>query len=869
MYLWHKAVSAMFSKIFPYFISVFLMASACKNDAKDSNALSAVPMRSAFVVRVNNLAALSADVQASVPGAALQKSFVFSGLHNFAALLGDLGEGQVPNIEGYGAFHRNGASSYGWLWCIEENEFAFVNRDKLKTKGQLSSREYAGSEIVHFNNNNIDFFFARKNGLVLLSKYQNLVEEGLKQLQSTLGLAGSPMFVNVHKTANYKDPVNVFVQFSALPDWLTSVLTDKASWPEHLATWAALDLDINQNDVNLTGVCQVPDSASTYLGTFTKAGEGKAQFPAIVPANAALVVNQNCNDVGAWYKAFETYLGSQNRLKKRSTRLDELGAEPEDWLDFLSGEMGVYYAEGTSAIAESKCAYFRIADAEKAKIVMQSLSSGFNESYREIAVSQLGMRNVLPLLFGHLFSELPEPYWFVQGEWLVCCNDLGVAKNHINNLFAEKTLANTSGGGERLTEGSDDHIIVLARNPEYLNLVAKELLPDVRKEFIAQQENLKAINYVAVKLRVSGSVAFTEIVFAHEEVVKESARQQWSVKLDAPAGMRPQLARNHVNKQHEVVVQDEANNLYLINAKGEVLWKRSVEGKILGSIEQIDMFRNTKLQLIFNTATHLYIIDRNGKDVAPFPIKLPNQATAPMAALDYSNSRDYRVLVPCGKQLYNFGIDGKQVKGWEFSKAKNNLVTQPKHRAISGKDYIYLADDAGSMYMLDRRGVQRLSLKHKLRGRASELFLEGNSAADAHILNLGSSGYQRKLFLNDNLDSIQALRKAPRFLVAHNGNLLYAADYHLYLRGATANADVDFDEEITAEPGLFVANKNLYMAANTGENVWILDEKGEMLPGMPLYGNGFVVVGTMQGNTIMAITATPDGSLVGYKLTAE
>jgi hypothetical protein len=38
---------------------------------------------------------------------------------------------------------------------------------------------------------------------------------------------------------------------------------------------------------------------------------------------------------------------------------------------------------------------------------------------------------------------------------------------------------------------------------------------------------------------------------------------------------------------------------------------------------------------------------------------------------------------------------------------------------------------------------------------------------------------------------------------------------------------------------------------------------------MPLYGNGFVTVGTMQGKAIMCIAATPDGSIVAHKLTEE
>jgi hypothetical protein len=255
--------------------------------------------------------------------------------------------------------------------------------------------------------------------------------------------------------------------------------------------------------------------------------------------------------------------------------------------------------------------------------------------------------------------------------------------------------------------------------------------------------------------------------------------------------------------------------------------------------------------------------------VAPFPLKLPDQATAPMAALDYSNNRDYRVLVPCGRRLYNYTLDGKQVKGWDFGKAKNSLVTQPKHRAIAGKDYIYLADEAGSVYVLDRQGRIRKKLKNRLQGSASALYLQGKTESEALILSLGKSGYQRKLYLNDNLDSVQPFRKEPRYLVAERDNLLFAANYQLYLRAGNATADIDLDGDLSGEPGIFSTNKQLFVAATLSENVWVFNEEGEALPGMPLYGNGFVMIGNLHGKAVMCVSATHDGGLVAYKLTEE
>jgi hypothetical protein len=294
-----------------------------------------------------------------------------------------------------------------------------------------------------------------------------------------------------------------------------------------------------------------------------------------------------------------------------------------------------------------------------------------------------------------------------------------------------------------------------------------------------------------------------------------------------------------------------------------------LDGEILGGLHQVDIFKNNKLQLVCNTATRLYVIDRNGNDVQPFPVKLPANATAAMACMDYGNNRDYRLLVPCGRQLLNFGLDGKQIKGWEFGKAKSNLITQPVHKAIGGKDYIVVADAQGQIYLVDRRGLARGRFKSRMAGLNSALFIKGSTPADAYVLSLGLSGYQRHLFFNDNLDSVQAFGRKPDYAVGIKDAVLFGADDALYLTGKGDVVEVALQGNLAEEPGIYALGGKLYMLACTGEDVWVYHENGEPMPGMPLYGSSNAAVGTFSGNAIFSVIALPDGSVVAYKLTGE
>ena len=66
-----------------------------------------------------------------------------------------------------------------------------------------------------------------------------------------------------------------------------------------------------------------------------------------------------------------------------------------------------------------------------------------------------------------------------------------------------------------------------------------------------------------------------------------------------------------------------------------MLWKKQLDGAILGKIEQIDMYKNGRLQLAFATPNRVYVLDRNGKEVAPFPLKFNDKVTQPLSVFNY------------------------------------------------------------------------------------------------------------------------------------------------------------------------------------------------------------------------------------------
>jgi hypothetical protein len=122
-----------------------------------------------------------------------------------------------------------------------------------------------------------------------------------------------------------------------------------------------------------------------------------------------------------------------------------------------------------------------------------------------------------------------------------------------------------------------------------------------------------------------------------------------------PSWVNPPWWRITITREKEILVQDKLNNLYLINNMGRVVWKYPLEAPILGEIAQIDLFKNNKLQYLFNTTHKIHLLDRNANPVANYPISLPATATNGLTVYDYDKEQGLPDFCStCGQPCLSF-----------------------------------------------------------------------------------------------------------------------------------------------------------------------------------------------------------------------
>jgi hypothetical protein len=305
----------------------------------------------------------------------------------------------------------------------------------------------------------------------------------------------------------------------------------------------------------------------------------------------------------------------------------------------------------------------------------------------------------------------------------------------------------------------------------------------------------------------------------------------FTTTLDAPVLSTPQFLKNHREGGMDIAVQDENHVLYLFSKTGKLFWKKELPGPVQGRIHQVDLFRNGRLQMAFSTDSQLIVLDRDGKEVAPFPKKFRGGNLGPLAVFDYENNRNYRLVVTQGPRVFMFNGQGRDVKGFKFRDAGSPVVSVPAHIRIGSRDYLVFQLENGNLRILNRVGDRRVSVKETFEFSNNPVLLYRNGFAfterNGDLIRIDTRGRISRTPLNlspdhgmDATTKTMALMDDNRFQVKTNKQELELGVY--------------------TRPRIFYLNDIIYVAVTDiqSQQIHLFRSTGLSVPGFPVEGSG-------------------------------
>lgn len=714
-----------------------------------------------------------------------------------------------------------------------------------------------------------------QNGLWLLATSPAMMDEALLQLKSGRPIVQDSSFATARRTLGAGSDAHLLVHLerarSLLHAWWPAETIDALA---QLDGWAALDVRARPDAFLLSGLLTT-NAPNAMIATLSEQGTGRNDMARWLPA-----------DVVEWDVRQVTDAERMLTTSGHASEADraELGPDLFHW---VNGSVGVAWSSAKNGVAASAWGVFQTDDINAAREGLTGLCGDGGRcdtvNYRGTRLTHLGIANAHERLLGPLFSFLQQPWWCVLGDVVVCAPDQPSLFLAVDAWNDGRTLAED----ERTTSWTDRIASTAGRTIRWdlargWGRIAEGVKPDVRTTLTAQQALWERLGGFSLQLSPAqhGRSLDPErqcgiaIGLQHAPMEQRESGVLWSTPLGSAVTRRPDIVRNHTNNSLEVLVQDTEHSIHLLGSSGRKLWSYSLDGPILGDVHQVDRFKNGKLQLLFNTAGRIYLIDRNGKDVGGFPVNLPEPASAPMAVFDYDQQRDYRVLVTTadGKVL-NYGLEGTLVTGWEMPRTQKAAKNPLLHVRIGNKDHLLVIGGDGEVKILDRRGSVRgsttlqlgpdpqvitvmpgvdLMSTRLLWNDSTGVLHEGRLNGQKTVLAQAPGGYLSVGQVAD--DGIHRVVRivGDSLQVIHNGKVEYTKTFGSPLYHGTALYR-------------FGGGTALGVLQPEREQVSLIDDWGREVEGLPLRGTTMFSIADLDlDGTLELVTVLADGHVTAY-----
>ena len=579
--------------------------------------------------------------------------------------------------------------------------------DRIKNTSTLKSFQYDDKTIYkvtfHQKKSTPLFLFLNDNFL-FGSPSKILVEEKIRELQNpNISLQRNSNFLSAVKITGRKDLANIFINPNKLSS-ISEIYFVPFLFPQKISPWIAIDCNVQEGEIVLNGGIISQEKEKTAVGTLSKIPFTDIGLINSAPKQSAFAISIAID------KSYSQEINKYQNVNKLSKALSiERQLRLDSIFSFVEKEICFFSTVPTSHDF-SKVQYLMLGI--KTNKITEKILDQLSETIKmphgnNLKIKRFKEKELIPQYFGTLFKNFSKPYYVIFKDFILLANDLEGIKDISENILQKNTLQKSDilQKTKKLL-GRNYNIMVYLNHlytPNFLSFLLKETVLEKNQKIIRKMGN--SLVHIRFDKTRSG---YLNILQGKKEKLNLNLRMQWKYELKNENILSPNIFTNHYTKEKEIVVQDKKNTVYLMSSKGTTLWKRKIHGEIKSKIFQIDILKNQKFQMIFNTKEYIYCLDRKGRNVSPFPIKLPRYATSPLSVFDYDKKRNYRLVIALSDRIMMYDTKGKMVRGFQKSKNKNTINKEVQHFQFKNKDYLFFSDIAGNLDGVNRRGKTRI-----------------------------------------------------------------------------------------------------------------------------------------------------------------
>lgn len=692
---------------------------------------------------------------------------------------------------------------------------------------------FTSMDVFYFTNNKQKWYLTYQSGIVYLSSEIGLLQRSV-ELKKEESIANNKSFTELLKL-NGEQKNLVYFNHSLTPLLSKELFTQQSLF----------SAEVQLNEITFTGYTTT-DSLSFFDCLKSQGSDRMMNFEHL-PDNPISICGVTISDATQFYKRANKQLSAEriehNERSWKTLNDSALYNIKKETEENIEKEI----VKATYFLNDINCQIISIdvKDVEKANGLLKLMSDSLRMD-SEIKIYKLNTD--FSQVFSFSNTDLEMRYACLSENRLLFFSNKELLDHYLKSFFAGQLL----GKNAAFMKYANDNFSLECNYIYYENselMKAHNINSIINSEVVWMAENptsqisITAKNYKnTVQVRLNASHAPPQTNEANN-----ATNSLWTFLADSTIINHPNLFTNHLTKENELCFQDESKQIYLINSTGNLIWKKKISEAIKSAIYTVDIFKNGKLQLLFNTANYLHLMDRNGNYVQGFPVKLPAKITSNITLLDYENNKDYRLFVACAdKRIYNFSLYGIKTEGFVPVKTESEVILPIRYVKVGASDYLITADVSGKIYAFSRKGLGRIDFNNRTIAKLEHLqVLPGNNLDNTKLIYIDDKdNLLNKISLTDKKEALKLRDELAGFKTSFAlVNDDSQADVVVFGSGAFYAYDLFTSKliEYFNEPAVYsdvelvqISESDLFLAFDKpGQKVDVINTTGKLVASLP------------------------------------
>lgn len=554
----------------------------------------------------------------------------------------------------------------------------------------------------------------RKSMLLLLSPSETLLTASERHLEGGMSIFDRNSFPQAAAAAGGRDALFVSHDYISklLPVHMLRPYTGYSQFLGRYAEWTVLGVrNSSTRKLTMAGMSVVSEKEQTaFANVAARVSGGEMLFTDIVPSSTLFAVSVSASSLSGYEEAYVAYLdavGRKDRFGSVSKSVcDSLGTTPVRWIGNLD----------VREVAK--------ADVLSGDEVVSVLFLRPGKSVREPReIQENPYRGWAASVFGSLFT-VEDSHYVSRSGWLVFgpAEVLeGIGTTSLKAELASMDLSSPSKGTNFAAYFS------FSKSQSRLESIFR---PSMLK---AIRQSLVGITDQAAMLSISGTSISLDVArasLALPDRMSDEAMASMDITVEVPQG--PFTVKNSGTGRNNTFGQASNGSLSLKDENGKGLWAVPFSGKLCGYVETIDYYANDKLQFLFASGSKLYLMDRLGRFVNPFPVDLGKEIVLGPAAYDFTGAHGYTAIVlHSDNTIGMYDLHGKLRQDWKGITSEEKIMALPELIQAGSKKYWAVRTYAQTLIYPFMGGdpVTRLTGEKRIRPDSEIMVKEGTVSA--------------------------------------------------------------------------------------------------------------------------------------------